>query len=107
MQALEAFGCAPEVIEEARQAIKAQADAVDFLVWPENWHAVMLFLGMRTQWRWVIGAAAAARTGLDYSALPSVRPAVLQLVPPERRQPWPELLPQLQVMECAVLEDDA
>lgn len=94
------------MIEEARQACKARADAVEFPVWPENWHAVTLFVSLGTQWRWAIGMEA-ARIGLDYSAIPVVRAAITPLVEPEHRQPWSVLFPQLRTMEVAVLEADA
>lgn len=35
-------------------------------VWPENWHAVQLFLHVGTQWR---RDAAGYRYGIDYAAL--------------------------------------
>ncbi|HEZ1442680.1 TPA: DUF1799 domain-containing protein [Neisseria meningitidis] len=39
-----------------------------FGVWPCNWQAVQLFIGVSTQWR--IGMSGA--TGLDYSAVAAV-----------------------------------
>jgi len=40
----------------------------EFLVWPENWAAVLLFCRCDTQWMWESGAC----TGLDYNRVEAV-----------------------------------
>lgn len=53
-------------------------------IWPDMVAAVSLFFGMETQWRWVgAGMAGAFRTGLDYSALPTVAAATSVTLTPE------------------------
>lgn len=94
------------MIAEARQALHEQAAAETLSVWPENWHAVVLFDALRTQWRWAVGMGA-QRLGLEYSALPIVRDAIEPRIAPDLRTAWPELFAQLQIMEAAVLTADA
>ena len=43
-------------------------------VWPENWDAMRVFLGMETQWR--RAGMAGVAVGLDYAALPVVTGAL-------------------------------
>lgn len=40
----------------------------EFLVWPDNWQAVDVFIAMGTQWRVGMGGP----VGLDYGALETV-----------------------------------
>lgn len=47
-------------------ADEADAPEQPLVVWPENWHAVQLFLHVGTQWR---RDAAGHRYGIDYAAL--------------------------------------
>jgi len=48
-----------------------QKDTEHFLVAPENWTTVEVFLALRTQWRWLAGMGGAFRAGLDYAAVES------------------------------------
>lgn len=57
-RALEAFGL------DARRC-----RANRFEVWRDNLPSLELFLSVSTQWKWLAGAGAAIRTGLDYAAL--------------------------------------
>jgi len=41
-------------------------------IWPENWQALQVFLGMATQWRVSMGMSGMIWSGLDYNALPIV-----------------------------------
>lgn len=97
------MGVGEAVIAQARANIEAQNARIGFAVWPENWHAVLTFVGMATQWRWVVGTKKALRAGLIYESLEEVRHAVRQRVPRAVRKRRGELLEQLQVMEDAVL----
>ncbi len=63
-------------------------------VWPDNWEAVQLFLGVSTQWRAGFGGA----IGLDYGAIESA--FRFKAIP---RLRWGELFEDLQVMEAAAL----
>lgn len=61
----------PDEVVAAR--IEANADAVDFEVWPENWDTVEAFTFVCTQWRTesIGGGLAPGRVywlGLDYAA---------------------------------------
>lgn len=105
---LRQFGAPAEVLRAAEQRLKAEADAVTLPVWPENWHAVNLFLALATQWHWVAPwRLPAQRTGLRLDAVPTVLPMVRRAVPARHRQPYAVLLRQLQAMEDAVLEEQA
>jgi hypothetical protein len=71
-------------------------------VWPEHWHATVVFLGMGTQWRVTEPAPGAVqRHGLDYGALPPVLEACADA---PHRQPLAELMRQLRVLERAALK---
>jgi hypothetical protein len=95
------------VIEEARAAIEARNAQIGFGVWPDNWHAMRVFLAMATQWQWGIGFARARRLGMRYEPLWDVAAAVRPTVPRHlRRRRW-QLLEQLQVLEDTVLEAQA
>lgn len=52
--------------EEIKRRIEEAPEAME--VWPENWDALNVMIGMGTQWR--IGHN--GPTGLDYGALPFV-----------------------------------
>lgn len=99
------LGAPPAVLAAARQRIEDEAAQATTPVWPENWHAVSLFMAMATQWHWITAPGVAQRIGLRYEALPAVRAAVQASVPKRWRKPWPELLRQLQVMEDAALSE--
>ncbi|MDT8998349.1 DUF1799 domain-containing protein [Paucibacter sp. APW11] len=74
-------------------------------MWPENMHAVSLFLAMETQWVWVSSMAGACRVGLQYSSLSVVMPAIAAELPEHLQQAQPgRLLAQLRTLELAALE---
>lgn len=53
--------------------LPAQEEAPkDFMVWPENWEIVELFIACQTQWVWSFDGATKAREGLNYSSVMSV-----------------------------------
>ena len=64
-------------------------------VWPENWDAMRVFLGMETQWR--RAGMAGACVGLDYAVLPIVAGALAIAVDED-------LLARLRVMEGAAVK---
>lgn len=66
----------------------------DCEVWPENWPAVMVFKHMMTQWIMSFSGP----VGLRYESLP----IVLELLEIPRGE-WPEIFPDLRVMEEAAL----
>lgn len=43
-----------------------------FPVWPENWAALLFFLGLHTQWRSHLGMKGLLYLGLDYTAVESL-----------------------------------
>lgn len=72
----------------------SEDSGVEFLVWPENWTAVQLFVRCDTQWVWTMGAC----LGLDYARVE----AVMRISGiPRRRQS--ELLDEIRIMERAAL----
>lgn len=71
------------------------AQPLDFEVFPENWDAVMFYIGLRTQWRF---APFGGVIGLDY---PGVEAAMrMQRIPAGNR---PALFGKIQIMEGAAL----
>lgn len=91
----------------AATQVRLQAEAAAWCcdVWPENWHAVQLFVALATQWHWAsAGLAGSRRTGLRYSAIRPVLPMVQQAVQQRWRQPYPTLMRQLQHMEDEALK---
>lgn len=103
LQQLQQLGAPPEVIAATAQRLQAEADGITFAVWPDNWHAVLTFVAMATQWHWVGTMASAQRTGLRLEALPAVLPAMRRTVPRRWRQPYHILLQQLQHLEDTAL----
>jgi hypothetical protein len=98
------MGVAADVIELARAAIAASNAQIGFAVWPENWHAVRVFLAMATQWNWGVGVARGCLFGMNYQALEFVVGSIRPTVPRGlRRRRW-QLLEQVQLMEDTVLE---
>jgi Phage related hypothetical protein (DUF1799) len=93
---LRALGAPASVIEGAESDTAPATD--DCLVWEENWLAVSVFVGLRTQWRLHVGMGGAIYQGLDYMAVEAA--LRLQRVP---RRDWPALFDDLQVMEAAAL----
>jgi hypothetical protein len=103
---LRQFGAPPAVLAAAKAQVERSAAQAVVLVWPEHWHAVLLFRAMATQWHWApCGLAGAQRVGLRMEALPAVRPAVAATVPPHCRQPYHVLVHQLQQLEDAALAE--
>lgn len=104
LEQLRLFGAPPPVLRAAQEQLQAAADAATVKVWPENWHAVQAFLAMGTQWHWAPAGMAGSRpVGLRLEALPVVLPAVRARVPAAHRQPYAQLLAQLQQLEDAAL----
>jgi hypothetical protein len=95
------------VLAAAQAWMQAEARRATVPVWPEHWHAVVLFARMATQWQWLANGMAVQRVGLRYEAVPPLLDAVAQQVPPEHLQPPSELWRQLQVLEQAVLDVQA
>lgn len=71
-----------------------------FRVWPENWHAVCIFLDMASQWRLVPTMAGVFWQGLDYAALPVVMAALKPALPEHTARPLAKLMPQLRLLEA-------
>lgn len=86
---MESFGAPADIIE----ALKAEDEAVDFEVDPDNWDIVMFFMRVQTQWR----AGYAGPTGLDYTAVEST----FRMLEIEDRR---EIFEGLQIMEAAALK---
>jgi len=87
------------VLEQARTDIALRNQAAVLSVWPQNWHALLAFIEMGTQWRLVPTMTGVLYQGLEYAALPVVLAALKPRVPADLRRPLHELLPQLRVME--------
>lgn len=85
---------APEDVIEAARAVEKQED--DFYVWKENWAAVLIFLGLATQWR--LGATG-RYIGLDYAAVQAVMN--MRCVKKFSRK---ALFNDIQIMEYAALD---
>ena len=92
-------GAPADVIAQFRAALAARNANATFAVWPQNWHAVMLFCDMASQWRVVARMAGLMYQGLEYSALPLVMRARKPLVARCHRQRLHELMPQLRTLE--------
>jgi hypothetical protein len=71
----------------------------DFLVWPENWQTVQVFIAMSTQWYVVSGMAGDSVKGLNYAALPAVYEGLSI-----RKKDRPDIFAGLQQMEWAALK---
>lgn len=80
---MRAFGAPAEDIARAEAiAAQASADADDFLVEPEDWPAVQLFLALQDQWAWL----ALPMGGVVRTSLPADRVAAyLDKTTPRRR----------------------
>lgn len=94
------------MIEQARRDLKERNRRVQTAVWPEHWHALVVFQGMHTQWNFITGLGGAVRTGLNYASLPHVIACSKSSVEKRLRQRRGVLFQQLQVMEIAVLRMD-
>jgi hypothetical protein len=66
---------------------------------PESEPAIAAYLACSTQWR----AGSGGRTGLDYPACELATRALRDRL---ALAPWPELLPDLQLIEHAILQCD-
>lgn len=80
------------------KAAASVPDAVDFLVFEENWDAVRVFCSLSTQWNLLAGAADVLHVGLNYGAVEVV--LRFEEVPAEG---WREVFQALRVMERAAL----
>lgn len=105
LRSLQQWGAPADVIASTRDWLHQQAKAATVPVWPEHWHAVQLFLRLRTQWHWVSVGHEARRTGLRYeSATPALLQAVADSIAPSQVQPPAVLWAHLQTLESAALE---
>lgn len=102
---LKKFGVTDAQIADLRESRKDhQSQAASFAVWPENWHALVLFNAMATQWRCVLGASAIYWLGLDYAALEAVE----KRIEPHPLAPAPSparLFEQLRLVEQIALQE--
>lgn len=100
---MQQLGAPAHIVEQAR-ALAGRGDQVprDFHVWHDCVESVQLFLGLRSQWRYLAGMAHVMRTGLDYAG---VEARIRQLRGRRRRQR--ELFEDVMLMEQAVLDADA
>ena len=90
------------MIAEARAAIEARNAKATLAVWPENWHAVMLFCDLSSQWCAAASLVGIVWLGLDYAAItPLVLKACKRSVPRAHRRPEHVLMPQLRALEKA------
>lgn len=82
--------------------VRVEPDAGTCWVWPEHWHATLVFLGMGTQWRVTTQPDGRDRFhGLDYAALGPVLEAQRGNLEP---QPMHELMRQVRAIEMAALD---
>lgn len=96
-----AMGAGARQLEALRARIEAEEGSADVLgVWPEHWHAFLVFMAMADQWRVVVREGRLMRLGLDYAALPVVLDAHRRL-PRRLRQRPRALLQQLRVLTVA------
>lgn len=86
--------------ERPRRPDDAPPPDVVYLVWPENWPAVALWLELGTQWR--LAGEMGVRAGLDYAAVWAHLDRVVE-DPKERR----ERMADLRLMERAAIEEIA
>jgi hypothetical protein len=107
LEVIRQWGATPEQIEEWRKALAVQAQFEEGEVWPENWHAVQLFLAMGTQWRCAAGALGVLWIGLDYSPLWHVNATLRRSIPRElrvSRRREIDLLDQIHILEVAAVK---
>jgi len=105
LRSLQQWGAPPDVMERTRDWLREQAKQATVPVWPEHWHALQLFLRLRTQWHWVSAGHEARRIGLRYESItPSLQQAVADAVAPDLHQPPAALWAQLQHLEAAALD---
>jgi hypothetical protein len=74
-------------------------EVAEFEVWRDNWPTLHVFLGMATQWRWLVGMRSAQRVGLDYPAL-----EVVMRLQGVKRRDRADMFNDVQAMERAALE---
>lgn len=102
---LRQWGAPPEVITATQQRLAAEAQQATVDVWPENWHALGLFLALETQWNVAVGLAGARRLGLRYEAVtPLLQDMVRAEVPRRLHQPPAVLMRQLLQLEDTALK---
>lgn len=98
------MGVGEQLLTEAAANIAERAAAQALDVWPENWHAVLAFLEMGSQWRVIPTMTSLLWQGLEYAAIPLVLAALKPRVPAECRRPLHELMPQLRTLERRAVE---
>jgi hypothetical protein len=96
---MRAMGASASALEAARARIDAERAAATPRIWPQHWHAVLVFMAMDTQW--CIGPDGRR---LDYAALPPVLEEHRQRLPRRLRQPMHRLMPQLRTLERAAIQ---
>lgn len=106
LEQLRQFGAPAEVLRATQNRLEAEAAERTVPIWPENWHAVIVFVRMATQWNWAAPwRGIPVRTGLRLEALPVVQAAARREVPRRLRVKPDRLLQQLQLMEDVVLDE--
>lgn len=96
------MGVPEEQLAQTRDSLLARAQAATIEIWPENWHAVAVFLALSTQWRIQFRPdGMPVMLGLDYGALPVVEARCRAVA---HRQARDTLFGQLRVLEQAALE---
>lgn len=103
---MRAFGAPAEQVARYRARLIDEQRQRRVDIFPENWHAMCVFLGMGSQWRTEVGFGGRLYRGLEYASLPIVL-AENRRVP--HRQPIDVLMPQLRTLEataCTALNDD-
>ena len=100
-QDLKKFGVSDEEIERLITPSRPEQRPAEYPLWPEHFHAVLLFISMATQWRTQIGDRM-SYLGLDYAALPAAEDRLS--VPPElRNSDRASLFDQLRVLERSAM----
>lgn len=92
---MRAAGATAEQLQTYRARINEQIEQNAIDVFPENWHALSVFLRMGDQWRVVAGFNGMRYLGLDYAALTPVLEECRRVKP---HQPMPRLMNQLRTL---------
>lgn len=90
------------MLEHLRGEIARCSVAHSVRVWPEHWHAALVFSAMHTQWRLTVdGRSGRLRhCGLRYDAL---GPVLAEFADMRHAQPHAVLMRQLRYLEAAAL----
>lgn len=102
LEGLRAQGAHPNLIAalEMVQADRAPDAGDDFVVWEENWEAVIFFLDVSGEWNVKLGMAGLVWLSLNKPAIESV----MRMRGIRKWQKQSSLLDSLQVMERAALK---